>query len=202
MSTRTVAYLRVSTGHQETEKNKAEIRELADVKGFEMPEWVEERISSRVIWSERLIGKIVNDLGNGDRVLVAEMSRLGRSMLEIMTILNTCLEKGIEVHSVKGDWSLDGSIQSKVMAMAFSIAAEIERDLISKRTKEALAARKAAGVKLGRPRGSGKSKLDKFDVEIKSMLQNGSTKAFIARRYRVSPSTVHRWAKCREVLWR
>lgn len=190
---RTVAYLRVSTTHQETEKNRAEIRELADVKGLGMPEWVEEKASSRIVWTERLIGKVIGDLARGDRVLVPEMSRLGRSMLEIMTILNTCLEKGIEVHSVKGDWSLDGSIQSKVMAMAFSIAAEIERDLISKRTKEALAARKAAGVTLGRPRGPGKSKLDEYDVEIRAMLQNGTTKAFIARRYGVSPSTVTRW---------
>lgn len=196
---RTVAYLRVSTGKQETAKNKAGIRELADRKGFGMPEWIEEQASSRVKWTERKIGRIVEALGGRDRILVSEMSRLGRSMLEIMTILNTCLEKGIEVHAVKGDWSLNGSIQSKVMAMAFSIAAEIERDLISKRTREGLDAVRRKGVKLGRPRGTGKSKLDQHSPEIKGLLATGATQAYIAKRYRVTEATVSRWLKRRGI---
>ena len=190
---RTVAYLRVSTDKQELEKNKAQIRELADRLGFGMPEWIEEVASSRIHWKSRKIGEIVDSLGKGDRILVSEMSRLGRSMMEIMTILNTCLEKSIAVHAVKGEWSLNGTIQSKVMAMAFSIAAEIERDLISKRTKEALAARKLSGVILGRP--AGKSKLDIHVLEIEDMLRQGVSQKYIATRMRCMESTLSLWMK-------
>lgn len=189
---RTVAYLRVSTSNQEVEKNKAEIRELADRRGFGMPEWVEDVVSSKVNWRKRKIGQIVEKLGEGDRILVPEMSRLGRSMLEIMTILNECVEKKIEIHAVKGDWSLDNSIQSKVMAMAFSIAAEIERDLISKRTKEALAARKAKGVQLGRPRGS---KLDSYEEEIVDMLSKGVTQKYLSQYLGCTETTLSTWLK-------
>ena len=192
---RTVAYLRVSTEKQEIEKNKADIRKLADKKQFGMPEWIEEVASSRVKWTDRKIGEVIAELDKGDRILVSEMSRLGRSMLEIMTILNTCLDKGIEVHAVKGDWSLNGSIQSKVVAMAFSMAAEIERDLISKRTREVLKARRDAGVRLGRPPGPGKSKLDNYQPEIEALLANGSSQSFIAKRYNVTEATVSRWLK-------
>lgn len=190
---RTVAYLRVSTDKQETEKNKAQIRELADSKGFGMPEWVEETASSRIHWQKRAIGKIVADLGKGDRILVSEMSRLGRSMMEIMTILNTCLEKEIEVHAVKSDWSLNGTIQSKVMAMAFAIAAEIERDLISKRTIEALAARRAKGLPLGRPLG--KSKLDDQEDFIREQLALGVKQVILAKRLKCTGATLSLWLK-------
>ena len=128
-------------------------------------------------------------------MIVPELSRLGRSMLEIMEMLSIARDKGIYIYAVKGGWELNGTIQSKVMAMAFSIASEIERDLISKRTKEALKARKAAGVKLGRPKGPGKSKLDKYREEIIALLKNGSTKAHIARKYRTTKANLHNWLK-------
>ena len=100
--------------------------------------------------------------------------------MEMLSILN---QKEVCVYSVKGGWELNGSIQSKVMAMAFSIAAEIERDLISKRTREALRARRAQGIKLGRPKGPGKSKLDVYHEEIVALLKNGSTKSYVAKKY-------------------
>jgi DNA invertase Pin-like site-specific DNA recombinase len=118
-----------------------------------------------------------------NRLIVPELSRLGRSMLEIMEMLSVSRQKGISIYAVKGGWELNGSIQSKVMAMAFSIAAEIERDLISKRTKEALRARRASGIKLGRPKGPGKSKLDPYGEEIVALLKNGSTKSYVAKKY-------------------
>ncbi len=162
---KTVAYLRVSTVDQDTEKNKDDILRIANEKDFGRVEFVEEKASGNRTWKERKIKGIIDCLGDGDRLIVPEMSRLGRSMLEIMEILAIAKEKGISVYAVKGNWELNGSIQSKVMAMAFSIAAEIERDLISSRTKEALKARKAAGVKLGRPKGPGKPKLDQYRLE-------------------------------------
>ena len=120
--------------------------------------------------------KIIDELSKGDRLIVPEFSRLGRSMLEIMEMLSILKDKEVNVYAVRGNWELNGSLQSKIMAMVFSIASEIERDLISKRTKEALRARKVAGVKLGRPKGVGRSKLDAFKEEIVALLRNGSSK--------------------------
>ena len=178
---KTVGYLRVSTVDQDTEKNKADILSLANDKHFGHVEWVEEKISGKKSWKERKIKKVIDDLKEGDRLIVPELSRLGRSMLEIMEMLSISRQKGIFIYAVKGGWELNGSIQSKVMAMAFSIAAEIERDLISKRTKEALKARKAMGVRLGRPKGPGKSKLDKHREEIIALLRNGSNKNMLPK---------------------
>ena len=131
---KTIGYLRVSTINQDTEKNKDEILRLANAKHFGHVEFVEEKVSGKKSWKERKIKGIIDELGEGDRLIVPELSRLGRSMLEIMEMLSIAREKGIFIYAVKGGWELNGSIQSKVMAMAFSIASEIERDLISKRT--------------------------------------------------------------------
>ena len=133
--------------------------------------------------------------GRSDTLIVSELSRLGRSMLECMEILSIAFLKGIHLYAIKGNWRLDNSIQSKIVAMAFSMAAEIERDLISQRTKEALAARKKAGITLGRPRGRGKSKLDTFRPEIEALLNNGSTQKFIANRYGTTEANLSRWLK-------
>ena len=192
---RTVGYIRVSTIDQDTEKNKAAILTLANDKDFGKVEFVEEKASGKKSWKERKIKSVIDQLGRGDRLIVPELSRLGRSMLEIMEMLSIARDKGIYIYAVKGGWELNGSIQSKVMAMAFSIAAEIERDLISKRTKEALKARKAQGVKLGRPKGPGKSKLDKYREEIIALLKNGSTKAYIAKKYSTTQPNLYNWLK-------
>ena len=165
------------------------------VADFGHVEFIEEKVSGKKSWKERKIKEVIDKLGEGDRLIVPELSRLGRSMLEIMEMLSIAREKGIYIYAVKGGWELNGSIQSKVMAMAFSIASEIERDLISKRTKEALKARKAAGVKLGRPKGPGKSKLDKYRDEIVALLKNGSTKAFVARKYGTTKPNLYNWLK-------
>ena len=116
-------------------------------------------------------------------------------MLECMEILSIATEKGIRVYALKGNWRLDETIQSKIVAMAFSMASEIERDLISSRTKEALKARKASGKPLGRPKGPGKSKLDPYQPEIQALLANGSTQRFIAKRYQTTPANLSNWIK-------
>ena len=126
---------------------------------------------------------------------MSELSRLGRSMLECMEILSIAGQKGIRLYAVKGNWQLDNSIQSKIMAMAFSMAAEIERDLISQRTTEALRIKKAAGAVLGRPKGPGKSKLDFYRLEIEALLKNGATQKFIAQRYHTTPANLYNWLK-------
>lgn len=191
----TIAYLRVSTTDQDLEKNKFEILELANDKGLGQVQWVEETISGRVSWCKRQIASALERLQTGDNLIVSELSRLGRSMLECMEILSIASQRGIKVYAVKGNWRLDNSIQSKIVAMAFSMAAEIERDLISQRTKEALAARRKAGIKLGRPRGVGKSKLDAYRPEIEALLANGSKQSFIAKRYGTTEPNLSRWLK-------
>ncbi|MBW2202116.1 MAG: recombinase family protein [Deltaproteobacteria bacterium] len=191
----TIAYLRVSTTDQDLEKNKADILHLANEKGLGQVKWVEETVSGRVSWRKRAIANVIDELHTGDNLLVSELSRLGRSMLECMEILSVASQQGVHIYAVKGNWQLDDSIQSKIVAMAFAMASEIERDLISQRTKEALAAKKRAGVKLGRPKGVGKSKLDKHRPEIEALLANGSTQKFIAGRFGTTEANLSRWLK-------
>ena len=193
MPAKTVAYLRVSTNDQDLEKNKTDILAFANDREFGHVKWVEEKVSGKVNWKKRRIKGIIDDLGKGDRLIVPELSRLGRSMLEIMEILSVAKEKGICIYALKGGWELNGTIQSKVMAMAFSIAAEIERDLISQRTREALKARKAQGVTLGRPKGPGKSKLDAHKDEIVALLKTGVPKTKVASKYGVHTTTLYNW---------
>jgi len=197
---KTIGYLRVSTLEQDLEKNKADILFLANAKNLGQVEFIEEKISGKISWRKRKIANILEELNKGDNIVVSELSRLGRSMLECMEILSIATHKGINVFAIKGDWQLGNNIQSKIIAMAFSMAAEIERDLISKRTKEALKARKAQGVKLGRPRGPGKSKLDAFRPEIEAILANGSTQTFIANRYGTTVANLHHWLKKRGII--
>lgn len=115
--------------------------------------FVQENVSGKIFCRHQKIAPMLEELENCDSILLSEFSRLGRSMLECMEIISIALDKGIRIYTVEGNWQLDDFIQSKVMAMAFSMATEIERDLISKRTKEALQVRKLSGMKLGRPKG-------------------------------------------------
>jgi len=149
---KTVAYLRVSTLDQDIEKNKADILHFANHHDLGQVHFVEEVASGRTPWRARRIAQVLEELQGDDALVVAELSRLGRSMLECMEILALATRKGICVYSVKGNWQLDQSIQSKIIALAFSMATEIERDLISQRTKEALRFKKEQGIALGRPK--------------------------------------------------
>jgi len=195
VETQTFAYLRVSKVDQDLEKNKMDILRLANREHLGHVHFVEEKVSGKVTWRKRQIADILEKAHPGDTIIVSELSRLGRSMLECIEILSIATEKGLHIYAVKGDWRLDGSIQSKIIAMAFAIAAEIERDLISQRTTEALQARKQQGMPLGRPRGVGKSKLDDHRIEIEALLKNGSTKTWVANKYQTSVGNLRHWMK-------
>jgi len=195
----TIGYLRVSTSHQDTTKNQADILVLAHQHALGQVRFIEEKASGKTPWRTRQIAGVLHTLTKGDALIVSELSRLGRSMLECMEILALATQKGIRVYAVKGNWQLDGSMQSKIMALAFAMAAEIEHDLLSQRTKEALRARKSAGITLGRPKGPGKSKLDPYQRDIETLLAHGSTQKYIAHHYRVTEATVSRWRKKRGV---
>jgi len=195
----TIGYLRVSTLEQDIEKNKADILKLANSYNLGQVKFIEEKISGKITWKDRKLYEVFISLKKGDNIIVSELSRLGRSMLECMEILSISSKQGINIYAVKGDWKLNNSIQSKIIAMAFAMAAEIERDLISQRTKEALRAIKAAGKKLGRPKGIGKSKLDQYAPEIKALIANGSTQKFIANRYNTTEANLHHWLKNHDI---
>lgn len=199
---KTTAYLRVSLIDQDLEKNKMEILKLANSLELGTVKFVEEKISGTIPWRKREIGEIIETAQQGDNIIVSELSRLGRSMLDIMELLAVASQKEINIYAIKGNWRLDSSVQSKIIAMAFAMASEIERDLISKRTKEALLARKSAGIRLGRPKGIGKSKLDKYRVEIEALLANGSTQRFVAKRYGTTEANLYHWLKKRNLYFK
>jgi len=190
---RVIGYLRVSTSDQHLEKNKAEILNFANERRLGPVDWVEETISGTVPWQQRELGKVMEQLQAGDTLIVSEISRFARSLRQILEVVETAKLKDVTLHALKGNWTIDNSLNSKVVVTILGLVSEIEKDLISMRTVEALAARKAAGVKLGRPRGPGKSKLDQFRPEIVALLQNGSRKNFIAARYGVTEPTLYNW---------
>ena len=138
---------------QDPDKNRAYIHALANWEGLGQVEFVEKKASGRIAWRKRRIADIPEELREGDVPIVGELSRLGRSLLECMEFLSIAANAGIRVHAIKGSWRLDETIQSRIIAMASSMAAEVERNLLSARTRAALRARKASGRPLGRPKG-------------------------------------------------
>jgi DNA invertase Pin-like site-specific DNA recombinase len=194
-----IGYLHVSTGSQDLEKNKADILKYANDQKLGNVDFVEEVVSGKVSWKERKIKEVIDSLDKDDWLIVAELSRLGRSMLEIMEIISEAKRKEINIYAIKNNWTLNGSIESKILLMVFSMASEIERDLISARTTEALMVRKASGVKLGRPKGKGKSKLDQHKEEIVALLRDGVPKKKVAKRYSTSIVNLYNWISKNEL---
>lgn len=193
---KTISYLRVSTLDQDTEKFKADVLRFCNEKDYGKVKFVEEKVSGKKHWRERKIKAIFDELGKGDKLIVPELSRLGRSTLEVLEILKEASNKGVSVYSVKEAFQLNGKgMQAKILATMLALFADIEREFISSRTREGLAAAKKKGKLLGRPKGPGKSKLDKFRPEIEALLKNGATKAFIARRYKTSLVNLYNWLK-------
>jgi DNA invertase Pin-like site-specific DNA recombinase len=190
---RNVAYLRVSSPDQNTEKNKHDILSFCNDRGFVPVKFIEEVGSGKISWKNRKVKQIIEELGKDDRLIVPELSRLGRSLLDIMQLLAEAKEKEICIYDVKNKIELNGTFQGELMAMIFGIAAQIERDLISARTKEGLANARSKGRILGRPRGPGKSKLDPFKPEIIALLNNGSTRVFVSKRYHTTCTNLYNW---------
>ena len=190
---RVIGYLRVSTADQDLANCKNQILHFANEKRLGSVTWIEETVSGTVDWKQRELGKVLQQLSPGDVVITAELSRFARSLRQIIEVVEYCKLHHITLHAIKGAWTIDDSLNSKVVMVILGLVSEIERDLISLRTTEALAARKKAGVKLGRPKGPGKSRLDPFRPEIIALLRNGSAKNFVAKRYAVSEPTLYNW---------
>tara|TARA_B100000315_G_C14353222_1_gene484951 strand:+ start:119 stop:742 length:624 start_codon:yes stop_codon:yes gene_type:complete len=189
LNERVIGYLRVSSGPQDLDSQKFGILKLANEKNWQV-QFIEEKASGRISYKERRLGELIHDLKERDVLVVSELSRLGRSMLEIMELLSLLSRKGVRVYAVKGNYEIDNSIQSKILTMVFCMAAEIEKELISSRTKEALAKKKSEGFKLGRPLGPGKSKLDGNEADIKKFLDKKVSIASLAKIYDCSWLTV------------
>jgi DNA invertase Pin-like site-specific DNA recombinase len=187
------AYLRVSTDAQDVANQKQGVNEYATQRGW-VPAFVEDTVSGRVHWRERQLGKLLERMSAGDVLVVSEVSRLARSTVQVLELMKEATERDLHIHIVKSGMVMDGSMQAKIVATIFGLAAELERDLISARTKEALAKRRADGVTLGRPHGKAKAvKLDTRAKDIDRMLRAGSSKRSIARTLECSPQTLHTW---------
>ncbi len=190
-------YIRVSTDKQTTENQRYEIENYCKTQTITINEWIEETISATKKLDERKFGALLNKMEKGDHLFVTELSRLGRNLMQIMSILHGCMERDIKVYTIKERYVLGNNISSKVLAFAFGLSAEIERNLISQRTKEALARRKAEGVILGRPKGRRSSalKLTGKEDEISTLLKKKVSYSAIARIIGVHRLTVTKFAR-------
>jgi DNA invertase Pin-like site-specific DNA recombinase len=183
-------YIRVSTDKQTVENQRFEINRFCVNQSITIGQWIEETVSTRKELKDRKFGKFLKKMKKGDVLLCSELSRLGRNMYEIMSILYECMTNGIQVWTTKNNFKLGTDVHSKVMAFAFGIAAELERDLIAQRTREALARLKAAGVKLGNH-----YKLEGRDAEVQKLLNEKITKKAIAAKLGVSPQAVYNYIR-------
>jgi putative DNA-invertase from lambdoid prophage Rac len=194
-------YIRVSTDKQTTENQRFEILKYADEKRLSVDRWIEETVSATRKLSERKLGRLLTELHEGDVLIVSELSRLGRSLMEVMSILHTLMEKDVKVFTTKERYELGNNINSKVLAFAFSLSAEIERSMISSRTKEALARKRSEGKRLGRPKGrlSSVTKLTGKDDLIREYLAKNIPQTVIGRLLNVNRLTVRNYIKTRKL---
>lgn len=197
-----IGYIRVSTEKQNPDNQREEIRRFAEEKSFEIDDWITETISGKTRYRKRKLGRVLRKLKAGDTLVVTEISRLSRSLTEIMEIMGYCVERGICVYTTKERYTFDNSINSKVLCFAFGLVAEIERNLISMRTKEALALKKAEGVRLGRRIGS-EVKIEMIrqnEPRIRKMLEQGMSVTRMCRKIGVARSTWYKYRHLNENL--
>lgn len=192
-------YIRVSSDKQTVENQRFEIENFCKKERVKIDGWIEETISGTKNYNKRELGNLLQRVQKDDLIICAELSRLGRNLFMIMEILNICMSKECKVWTIKDNYRLGEDIQSKVLAFAFGLSAEIERNLISQRTKEALARKKAEGIVLGRPKGrkSSKVKLSGKEEVIHVLLEQGVSKSEIARIFKVDRMTVDSFIKNR-----
>lgn len=198
----TYAYIRVSTEMQCYASQEYEIAKYSDNHGISIDHWMSESISGTIAVEKRVLGKTIRKMKKGDLLICTELSRLGRNMLMVMGILNLCSQKGVCIQTIKDNFTLSDNINSKIIAFAFALAAEIERNLISQRTKEALAVKKLEGVRLGRPPGISKKKEEYISrsMEIQQMLDNGKSYTQVAKKLGIHRNTLRRYMKEVEIF--
>lgn len=194
-------YIRVSTDKQTVENQRFEIQNFCKQEKLQVDKWIEETISGNKAVEKRKLGILLRKLYKDDVLICSEISRLGRNLMMIMSILNHCMEREIKVWTIKDNYRLGSDINSKVLAFAFGLSAEIERNLISQRTKEALARKRSEGIKLGRPKGNRAftNTVSELEIKIDDMIQKRITKSEMARRLNVSRVTIIKYIKAIEL---
>lgn len=191
----------MSTDPQDVANQRHGIFEYANEKGLTGLKFFEDSASGMIKWQDRKLGDLlINKAQSGDTILFSEVSRMGRSLLQILEVLQLSLSKELNVYVVKQGFAFDDSLNAKITATVFGLAAEIDRELNSQRTKEALAKRKAAGMVLGRPKGKSKKLLlDKKSAEIIRYIDLGLNKSAICKLVGCSRSTLYDWIERRKV---
>jgi len=194
-------YIRVSSDKQTVENQRFEINNFCEKEDIVIDSWIEETISGTKAYNKRELGHLLKQVNKDDLIICAELSRLGRNLFMIMEILNICMSKECRVWTIKDNYRLGDDIQSKVLAFAFGLSAEIERNLISQRTKEALARLKSEGRKLGRPIGSQNNtiKLSGKEQYIRKALEDGVSKTQISSVLGVTRSTLYEFIHREEI---
>ena len=188
----TIGFIRVSTLDQDTEKNKLDILQFANARKLGNVEFVEEKVSGTKDYKKRKLGELLESLPKGSIIITPELSRVSRSIVQILEVIQLTQDKGITLYSLKENFcNMDNSIASTVTKTIFAVVAQIERELISLRTREALHARKQAGIKLGRPSGKGKSRLDEHTADILRLVALKVPKTIIAKQYGCSVGNLY-----------
>lgn len=196
------AYLRVSTGKQTLANQQNEISKFTNSRNLQVDRWVTEIVSGKKSGRERKLSSLVRRMKKGDTLIVTELSRLSRTLTDIMAIVGELLKKEVRLYSTKDRYSFDDTINSKVLCFAFGLVAEIERNLISMRTREALALRREQGIVLGRRKGSYTKLQQLIDdrVKIVRMMNCGKSIAAICREYDVARNTFDRFRDRKSVV--
>jgi DNA invertase Pin-like site-specific DNA recombinase len=193
----TVGYIRISPVDGTPQNQDSLIRDHAHYHGWDLRGMVHEAVSGMKSWKNRKeLLWLTDALQNGDRLIVDDLSRLGRSVVDVVSLLAKLHEKGVSICEVKNRWQIDHTIAPQMIAMFLAISDQIDRGLVSMRTREGLATRKAKGLKLGRKKGGpAPSKLDQHKEEIISLLKSGSTKAYVMKKYDTSKTNLYHWLK-------
>jgi len=190
-------YIRVSSDKQTVENQRFEIQTFCAREGWQIDGWIEETVSGTRMYTKRRLGRLLRQVKNGDVIICSELSRLGRNLYMIMEILSICMHRGCRVWTIKDGYRLGDDIQSKVLAFAFGLSAEIERNLISARTREALARVRAEGKHVGRPKGCKTQRealsLYRHEAYIRRCLQEKRSIHSIAKQLHCCRSTLKRY---------
>lgn len=198
-------YIRVSSDKQTVENQRYEINRFCAQEGIKIDGWIEETVSGSKSFTKRRLGKLVKHVKSEDLIICSELSRLGRSLYMIMEILSFCMRRGCKVWTIKDGYRLGDDIQSKVLAFAFGLSAEIERNLISQRTREALMRVRAEGKRIGRPPGK-KSRPESHPLYgkesyIREALAAGKSQRQIAQKLHCGRGTLRRFINQTQQLY-